>query len=154
MKQVFIALSFLLLCFHIQAQENKTKAPVIVVKLIEGEKLKVEDAFLHFEKVVSDSRCPSDATCVWEGEAKVKLFLKKDGELVEGKEITLPNGPKDFRDETVFNLGGKAFQIYALKPYPTSKMKTEGKIEYYLQIEHLKETKSNSASNSSSTSEK
>jgi hypothetical protein len=145
MKKRALIFSLFLMVFQIHAQEKKANTPVIVVKLMESEKFKVEDASLHFEKVVSDSRCPSDVTCVWQGEAKIKVSLIKDGKMVEGKELVLAN---PVQDNTAFTLGKKAFKIYGLMPYPTSKMKSEGKIDYYLQVEYLKEEKPNQPSTS------
>ena len=51
---------------------QKVEPPVIVVKLQEGESYKWKNYCLTFTKMLADSRCPKDATCIWQGQAKVK----------------------------------------------------------------------------------
>jgi hypothetical protein len=38
---------------------------------------------LRFEAVPEDSRCPADAVCVWQGNARVSLHVEIDGEEPE-----------------------------------------------------------------------
>lgn len=113
-------------------ETQKIETPVIVVKLPEGESYKWKNYCLTFTKILVDSRCPKDVTCIWQGEAKVKISLKKDGKLIDSQEVVLTNPEKN---GTSFNLGEKSFRVYGLMPYPTSKMKTEGNIDYYLRVE-------------------
>ncbi len=50
---------------------------------------------IEFVRVVEDSRCPSDVTCVWAGEVKVQLSSRTGGaeavqhELTTGKEAAV-----------------------------------------------------------------
>jgi hypothetical protein len=50
---------------------------------------------VEFVRVVEDSRCPSDATCVWAGEVKVQLSTRLDTaeaqqhEIVAGQHATV-----------------------------------------------------------------
>ena len=111
---------------------QKIEPPVIVVKLPEGESYKWKNYCLTFTKMLADSRCPKDATCIWQGEAKVKMSLEKDGTLIDSKEIVLTN-PEQNR--TSFSFAEKSFRVYGLMPYPTTKMKEEGNIDYYLRVE-------------------
>ncbi len=42
-----------------------------------------EDLEVKFVGIDSDSRCPTDVTCVWAGEVIVRLTLSKDGRTKE-----------------------------------------------------------------------
>ncbi|WP_121667234.1 hypothetical protein [Mesonia aquimarina] len=118
-----------------QKAEETVYAPIIVAKLQEGKSYEFKNYCLNFEKVVADSRCPSDVTCVWQGQAKIRMSLDKNEERIEEKVITLSN-PEE--EGATFTLGEETFKIYGLKPYPTSKLKNSGTFNYYLQIEVLK----------------
>ncbi len=139
MKKILLLISIIFCSGLTSAQHQndstatkKIESPVIVVKLPEGESYKWKNYCLTFTKMLADSRCPSDATCVWQGEAKVKISLTKDGKLIDSQKVVLTNPDQN---GTSFNLGGKSFRVYGLIPYPTSKMKTEGNIDYYLRAE-------------------
>ena len=43
---------------------------------------------VEFVRVVEDSRCPTDMTCVWAGEVKVQLSTRIDAAEAEQHEIT------------------------------------------------------------------
>ena len=40
--------------------------------------LKSDNIEIKFLNVTNDSRCPSDVTCVWEGEVKISVNVVKD----------------------------------------------------------------------------
>jgi hypothetical protein len=50
-------------------------------RLRPGQSAKVEDLRIEFVAIASDSRCPPDVTCVWEGDAVVRLDV--NGQTVE-----------------------------------------------------------------------
>ncbi|GFE86057.1 hypothetical protein [Steroidobacter agaridevorans] len=43
---------------------------------------------VQFVRVVEDSRCPTDVTCVWAGEVKVQLSTRIDAAAADQHEIT------------------------------------------------------------------
>lgn len=139
MKKILL-LILLIFCSRLinaQHQNDATatqqiETPVIVVKLSEGKSYRWKNYCLTFTKMLSDSRCPKDVTCIWQGEAKVEISLKRDGKLVDSQEIVL-NHPEE--NGTSFTLGEKPFRVYGLMPYPRKKTKTEGNIDYYLRVE-------------------
>jgi len=55
------------------------------IQLAPGESavFKAEKLEVTFVAVVSDSRCPSDVTCVWAGELVVRLAIRSDGRQTE-----------------------------------------------------------------------
>ncbi|TQD40609.1 hypothetical protein [Haloflavibacter putidus] len=125
-----IILLFTIFAFgHLALAQNQT--PVIVAKLPLGESVFLQNQYsIKFEKVIQDSRCPTNVDCVWPGEAKILLHLKKDGLLQEKKEIKLAGNNKMHS----FSYGNKEIKIYNLAPYPASAAEKE-KLAYYLQID-------------------
>ena len=64
-----------------------------------GQELNFGKTSVNFLGVISDSRCPTQVTCIWPGEAKVLLGIRLNGKYFEkevvisgrGAEIPLPN---------------------------------------------------------------
>jgi len=50
-----------------------------------------ENISITFESVIGDSRCPSDAQCVWEGDAEIGLVFSHDNETADIVLHTHPN---------------------------------------------------------------
>ena len=78
--------------------------------MIEGEGLAVT-----FESVLEDSRCPEGVTCVWSGNAKVKIRLSKQKQT-PGVVILNTNGAHEMRSSSSYL--GYEIRLVALKPYP------------------------------------
>lgn len=99
-----------------------------------NESVNIGDVSLKFEKVLSDSRCPSDVNCVRAGEAIVVIGVYNKGEYIYKKEViidasaTLSNSNNlIFDSDTIKVFSSKLF------PYPkTSEAKDFDK--YYLEI--------------------
>jgi hypothetical protein len=70
---------------------------------------------VNFEKVVNDSRCPTDANCVWEGNAEIMLnvvSMEKDT-----AHFSL-NTQKNYQQDTILN--GYTIQLINVLPEPLS----------------------------------
>ena len=70
------------------------------------------DVSVSFTKVISDSRCPSDAICVWAGMAVVELSVEIEG---ASHTILLATAGENNR----IALGGYLFSLGEVSPYPT-----------------------------------
>ena len=70
------------------------------------------DDWLMFDSLAHDSRCPTGATCVWEGNAEVELSLYQDDSLHTLALNTHPN----FRTDTT--LAALSIAVLDLTPYP------------------------------------
>lgn len=93
-------------------REFKLKAGQQV--MVKGTKLRI-----RFVAVENDSRCPSDVTCVWAGNAAVQLQL---GSGRESKTVTLNTSKSpSFAGETEFR--GYKVKLVDLSPYPRSDRK-------------------------------
>jgi hypothetical protein len=74
---------------------------------------------LTFTFVSNDSRCPSDVTCVWQGEAVV-LFSVNGKDIVGYQAETRIPGltPTPYYDNQPIELGDLKLRLLRLNPYP------------------------------------
>ncbi len=127
----YFLLPFFLLASLTYAQDTTVvKAPKIVMEQKINQAIPVNNMSVTLLKVVSDSRCPIGVTCIWAGEAKVLVQIKKDGKIEEKEIIITPNSTANSNS---FIASDGKFNINAidLLPYP-EKGKTIG--EYILKI--------------------
>jgi hypothetical protein len=75
--------------------------------MIEGEGLAVV-----FESVLEDGRCPEDVTCVWSGNAKIKVRLSKQKQTPGAIKLNTDVKPKS---SSYLNY---EIRLVALKPFP------------------------------------
>lgn len=68
---------------------------------------------LECDSLVGDSRCPTGATCVWEGNAELSFILEQDGDQLY--EFNLNTNP-GFRTDTSIN--DLRYKLIDLLPYP------------------------------------
>lgn len=80
----------------------------------EGKSVYVKGARLtiKFVEVVEDSRCPRDVTCIWAGNAKVKLLVSKGKN--RSQEVELNSGI----EPTAVTVFGFELSLKELTPYP------------------------------------
>lgn len=79
-----------------------------------------ENLGIRFVDVLSDSRCPTNVRCFWEGDAEIELGLKINSEpeiLVPIKIFGYVDIENSSRHESVDTLGYWIF-LMALNPYP------------------------------------
>ena len=76
-----------------------------------GQQFDLGTAGVEFLKVISDSRCPRQVTCIWPGEAKVLLGVTVNGEYFEKEVVVSGSGAE-------FLFGGLEMQVSHLRPYP------------------------------------
>jgi hypothetical protein len=68
---------------------------------------------LDFVRVANDSRCPTGATCVWEGDAEVELCLQRRGRVAHI--VTLHTNPRFMQTASV---DGVTVTLEGLIPHP------------------------------------
>lgn len=86
------------------------------VRLAVGESVTLSDSpwVLGFEGVESDSRCPRDVQCVWQGDAVVKLWLQEGSGERQDFELHTTQEPKEIQH------GDLRVRLEQLEPYPES----------------------------------
>lgn len=133
MKNLLL-ITFLLSTPILMSQENtKASPPVIVAKVALGDTVVFEKSSITFSEVLEDSRCPSDVTCVWAGQAKVIAKIKTEKGTIEKELIFHGTSFGSESENTLFNSGAKKYIGYRLSPYPKSTIHKD-KRDYFLEI--------------------
>src|ERR1043165_4522604 len=83
---------------------------------IRGEKLRIV-----FRSVTGDSRCPNGVTCVWAGNAAIKVEVSKKNKSFEGATLNTTLEPK----EIVYK--GFKIKLVSLNPHPTTGVQIDPK---------------------------
>jgi hypothetical protein len=68
-----------------------------------------------FDELMEDSRCPMNANCVWEGNAKIRLSLKSSDDQEHSIEL---NTNSNFTIDTI--VGDFYILLNSLSPYPNT----------------------------------
>ncbi len=90
---------------------------------------------VNFFEVLSDSRCPTDVTCVWEGESSVKINFKVDG---TNTPLTLSTHERMGQGPQADTLGNYIIRLLEVNPYPVSTVQVPNEdYEIRLQIDEL-----------------
>ena len=92
----------------LELKQNQTKSFKIKI----NQTVEFEDFKIKFIKI-EDSRCPSDVTCVWEGEAKTIFQIRQQS---ESQTITLTTQ----NISTTTNVGPYEISLINIVPYPTT----------------------------------
>ena len=71
------------------------------------------DLTVRFEAVTEDSRCPEGVSCVWQGQAVVKLHLAGQG--AQALDLTLQDGKPALARASAL---GHLFTLERVSPYP------------------------------------
>ena len=89
-------------------------------KVSYGKEVKVKDLKVKFDSLVDDSRCPKDVTCVWAGDAKIVVSVRRGNSKASSMELHT-NGQ--------FAQTGKyqqyVIKLVALDPYPRTSVKAK-----------------------------
>jgi len=96
-----------------------------------NESITMEDVTITFTEIIEDSRCPSDATCIWAGRAKVAVTVSEKGKAKQKRVITFD--PTDENSNKSLYEGNEfSIMATALNPYPTSE--NGEKRDYVLEV--------------------
>jgi hypothetical protein len=88
------------------------------LKLGQAITVEAEGLEVGFERVVSDSRCPTGAQCIQEGEAVVRIWLAKPPGQRENRDLaTTPKAAEA-------TYGAYQIRLMSLDPYPDLKRPT------------------------------
>jgi hypothetical protein len=72
------------------------------------------DLVVHFDRVVNDSRCPSDVQCISAGDATVAVTAESEGAAARRYELHTDAGAREVMH------GNFRLSLIGLKPFPTS----------------------------------
>lgn len=126
-------MKYFILIFSLLLSAGAAAQDIGVVSSIlqEGEILNFENRAIKFKKVISDSRCPQDVTCIWEGEALVSIEIYENDRCIEEKIIVATSANIPLK----FNSGKGNFSIEQISLSPLPSVKRGGiSNEYKLHI--------------------
>lgn len=128
---------FLIFSCSTMAQDSQKPVGVNIYSSIlqKGELLNFGDKSVKFLKVISDSRCTEEVTCIWAGEAKLLIGVFEDKKLLKEMIVTHSTSNIPYNIPLKFSSEGIAYSIAGLElfPYPTTK-DSISKGEYFLKI--------------------
>ena len=106
-----------------QAQTSESGNNTITIGINKTAKIPNSKINLEFKNIVEDSRCPIDATCVWEGIAIVYVNVNSGKQTEDFQVATRDFQPKSANKS--FSFSGYRFTLTDLKPYPGGKEESE-----------------------------
>ena len=130
MKNIFLLL-ILLISQNSFCQKKHHKQPISVVI---SQKIKNSATTqLILKRLVSDSRCPENVTCMWAGEVAVEVAVFKNKKNLENK--TLLFNPENELENKAWleSYFQKKIKNILVLPYPISGKKIDSK-KYWLKI--------------------
>jgi len=96
---------------------DKFREGTIELKLSDCENGSIagDDLKLCFTAVISDSRCPANAVCIWEGAATASFSFTKNGDTHRFNLSTITMKPSYSKDTVI---AGYKIEFINLSPYP------------------------------------
>ena len=100
--------------------DAKASAPIITeaqfqLKVNQTSSLESDGIKVKLLNVTADSRCPSDVTCVWQGEVKISVNVIRNNQDLGDFSLTSRGG-----QDLGINFDGHSIQVVKVEPYPTS----------------------------------
>ncbi len=135
MKKTIFLILFVIPFVSLLAQDStKVDPPKIITKLKVGNTVDFNTKSIKFLKIVEDSRCPSDVTCIWAGQVKIVIGIYNGEILIEEKELIFgADGISPNHIKEVFKIDQKTVYSYNISPYPSAKTPIIPS-EYYLEL--------------------
>ena len=79
MNAILLSIAMLLTMCVAPATDASQEAQSVTVKINNEATVPKTGMTIAFTELVEDSRCPTDTTCVWAGNAKIKIRATKNG---------------------------------------------------------------------------
>ena len=113
--KILLFLSALLfLCQCKTKNDVQTKATDLILLLNQEQKID-KNIFIVFTKIIEDSRCPKDANCIWQGQARVNVRILKNNQI---HNFEIASNTINSAYKNSFEFDGKIYTFSSLKPEP------------------------------------
>lgn len=129
MKSIVFTFCLFISILGFSQEQGRISTPTIAVKIPLGENVTLGDTSIQFMEVLEDSRCPEGATCIWEGQCKVKILITDKGDTPSEMEILFNS---KYKIKEVTTKQGSSVKFHQLTPYPN--VEDEGKRAYALLV--------------------
>jgi len=137
MKKIFLL--FFVFLFLSGFAQNDSKETLKNFKIKQQVCLKKPGYQLVLKQVVSDSRCPEGASCIWAGEVKAVIAVYKEAKLLEEKTLVLSEKLSEVDTQWLSNYlpeKKKNIKKMTVLPYP-KQGRTINPKKYFLKVEYL-----------------
>ncbi|WP_148639302.1 hypothetical protein [Aquimarina longa] len=135
MKKIIFILFLSIPFIALYAQDSiATTPPKIITKLKIGNTATFDTKSIKIIKLIGDSRCPVDATCIWEGEVTLLVGLYENDALKEEKELVFSSkniNPDHL--EKLLTSGQKTIYAHSISPQASTEESIDS-YEYYLNL--------------------
>lgn len=130
-KVIYIIILFIL--FSCDEEGRKISLDeTFVLQYGETKMLDGQDHFsVSFIDLLEDSRCPANAICVWQGQARVKIEINENFEILS-KELT--SGTLKDNQSQKINIGHYTIELLKVIPYPEKADYQSDKSDYAIQL--------------------
>jgi hypothetical protein len=115
MKLLKLSALVLMLCVASVAGDKQRARGGVEVRQGQERKVGGADLKIAFLSVAEDSRCPEGATCVWAGNAKVRLSVRNSKDECAEFELNTNLQP------VAYDFGNYKIGLAGLSPYPSIK---------------------------------
>ena len=112
MKVITAILLFAIFTVSGVSVEANSKGSTVSVQVHQEKSVPRAGFRIKFIEMVEDSRCPEGTTCIWAGNAKVKIEVRKGRAAVKTFELNSAIQP------TVVNYAGYEIKLMGLTPHP------------------------------------
>ena len=135
-----ILLAFILIFSASLFAQNLEKGPIKYVKITQKKCLKKKGNQLVLKEVLTDSRCPEGATCVWAGEVSAVVSVYKDSKLIEDNTVVFSmKNAEDNKQWFSKYLPEKQRKINSITVFPYPKAGTTiNPKDHYIKIGYFK----------------
>jgi hypothetical protein len=114
--KLMIAGLMMLLAFGVMPATAARRSETMRVQINKEKRFPKSKLSVRFVELIEDSRCPTDTTCIWAGNAKIKIRVSKNG---RSQELTLDtNGPHQ-----AATAEGYSIKLISLTPEPRSNIR-------------------------------
>lgn len=133
-------ISISLIIYSLSAWAQETEKPnVVTPKIVQtihsGKSTHYNDVSIKLVKILNDSRCPKNVSCVWAGEATVLVDVFKNEKKIGQKKVVFNHSSRqDNALRVIFSSETLTITAIDLAPYPIAGKKIEMK-DYYLQLD-------------------
>lgn len=119
MKNLLLLLFLSTTCISAQKNDSIVQQKVIGTFILSvGNTSDFGETSVKFIKIISDSRCPENVTCIWPGEVKLLLGIFKNGKLISEETIAIRGGGGKI---SLLGEHGIFLNNFSLSPYPDIK---------------------------------
>ncbi len=129
----FVIFMLLIILFS-KCEKNEIETAALKQVSLYSCSAKSIDPYICFDSLLTDSRCPKGAVCIWQGMALIKVGFHENGNIHRFTMSLEGFPPLGYPSDTTVN--GFRIVFKDLKPYPGASPDSEKTKEAFFNISH------------------